>query len=212
MAGIFQAQKERMDSTRYKMRWENKSADDCMLSFEQSSQIIQPASGKLNSLSPGILTLSRLNSDWKMMAVIFCYRVGCLYAATTRKLDLLQIFLMTNAIAGLVLTMDFLLVIASKKLFIAGQEIFWQMQMVGKRIVLLILGQSTLNSKYCRNDRFKGGRSSKFNELRNPALSIGCLAGAWERCEGRPVKVLPISDQKHVITLQSKYEMSQIGD
>ena len=105
--------------------------------------------------------------------------------------------------------------IASKKLFIAGQEIFLAADADGWKENCAAhfgsIGLSIPSTVEMIDSR--GAVRLNFNELRNPALSIGCLAGAWERCEGRPVKVsYSISDQKHVITLQSKYEMSQIDD
>ena len=106
------------------------------------------------------------------------------------------------------------LAIASKKLFIAGQEIFLAADADGWKencaVYFGSIGLSIPNKVEMIDSR--GAVRLEFNELRNPALSIGSLAGAWERCEGRPVKVSYIvSNQKHVITLQSKYEMSEIS-
>jgi len=54
-----------------------------------------------------------------------------------------------------------------------------------------------------------GGVSMKFTEFPLPAITTGFIAGAWVRCEGRPVKVgLEMGDDFIEITLQSRYEIS----
>ena len=54
-----------------------------------------------------------------------------------------------------------------------------------------------------------GGIELKFRTIPCLAITVGHLAGAWVRCEGKPVKVsVERVDDFDIIQLKSKYEMS----
>jgi hypothetical protein len=54
-----------------------------------------------------------------------------------------------------------------------------------------------------------GGIELFFKEVPIPSITVGFLAGAWTRCEGRPVKVgIEIGSSSVNITLQSRYEIA----
>jgi hypothetical protein len=54
-----------------------------------------------------------------------------------------------------------------------------------------------------------GGIELIYSQVAVPAITLGMLAGAWIRSEGRPVKVdLSREDNLHRVTLQSRYELS----
>ena len=54
-----------------------------------------------------------------------------------------------------------------------------------------------------------GGIELKFNKIPLLSLTVGFLAGAWVRCEGRPVNVEVKSDEKYsIVILKSRYEIS----
>ena len=54
-----------------------------------------------------------------------------------------------------------------------------------------------------------GGIELKFTEIPLLSLTLGFLAGAWVRCEGRPVKVaIRTEDSFNFISLQTRYELN----
>ena len=103
------------------------------------------------------------------------------------------------------------LAIACKRLFIAGEELFLAADIDGwidscksffgfRGLSSPISGKS-LNSP--------GGIELKFKRVPCLAMTVGYLAGAWVRCEGRPVKVsVNRSDNFDVIRLESRHEIS----
>ena len=54
-----------------------------------------------------------------------------------------------------------------------------------------------------------GGIELKFNQIPLLSMTVGFLAGAWVRCEGRPVNVAVKNDELScIVTLKSRYEIS----
>ena len=54
-----------------------------------------------------------------------------------------------------------------------------------------------------------GGIELKFTEIPHLSLPAGLLAGAWVRCEGRPVKVsIRNENEFQFISLQSRYDLT----
>jgi hypothetical protein len=100
---------------------------------------------------------------------------------------------------------------AAKKLFIAGEELFLAADEEGwhdscnayfsPRGLSSPISVTMIDSN--------GGIQLKFNKIPLPSLTVGFLAGAWVRCEGRPVNVEVKSDENYLnVILKSRYEIS----
>ena len=101
--------------------------------------------------------------------------------------------------------------LAAKRLFIAGEEIFlaadangWLdscKSFFGPMGMSYPISSTELDSN--------GGIELKFTEIPLLSLTAGFLAGAWVRCEGRPVKVaIREEDNFTFISLQTRYELN----
>lgn len=212
-AGILQANVERIYSKRYRMRWEEKSAETCVLSLDDSNYPITASKSTGVEYTPGKPYQIEVEKGWRIDGLShFLLPVGLF-----KRLQ--------ESCAGLVANIGederqswpelgdgFLaLAIAAKNLFIAGEEIFLAADVDGWiescNAFFAPLGISTpISAKELDSH---GGIEFKFSEIPVLALTAGYLAGAWVRCEGRPVKVEIKSEENiHYITLQSRYELS----
>ena len=212
-AGILQADIERINSKRYRMRWEEKSSESCLLNLDVSNYPITASnpSGKIYEI--GLPYQIEVEKEWRIDGLSHHLIPSGLF----RRLQ--------ESCAGITANVDedernswpvvdegFLsMAIASKKLFIAGKEIFLAADADGWiescKGFFAPMGLSIPISVVPLDSN--GGIELKFNEVSIPSLTVGFLAGAWTRCEGRPVRVgLEIDDKGTKISLQSRYEMS----
>ena len=212
-AGILQADIERIKSKRYRMRWQEKSAESCILSLDESNYPITASKQTGENYSPGNPYQIEVEKGWRIDGLSH-------FLLPTGLFKRLQ-----DSCAGLVANIGederqswpelgdgFLaLAIASKNLFIAGEEIFLAADAEGwmesSRAFFSPMGLSApVDAKELDSN---GGIELKFSEIPLLALTAGYLAGAWVRCEGRPVKVDIKSEGKfQLISLQSRYELS----
>jgi len=213
LAGILQAGLERINSSRYRMLWEEKSRLTTVLTLETTSIPLTEANPVLPLHPKGDPLLIELETGWRIDGLgHFMLPIGLF-----KRLEL--------SCSGLIadITDDernswpdfgdgFLsLAIACKRLFIAGEELFLAADIDGwidscksffgfRGLSSPISGKS-LNSP--------GGIELKFKRVPCLAMTVGYLAGAWVRCEGRPVKVsVNRSDNFDVIRLESRHEIS----
>ncbi|MGB1689508.1 MAG: hypothetical protein ACPHDM_02300, partial [Candidatus Poseidoniaceae archaeon] len=101
--------------------------------------------------------------------------------------------------------------LAAKRLFIAGEEIFLAADADGWidscKSFFGPMGMSYPVSATELDSN--GGIELKFADIPLISLTVGFLAGAWVRCEGRPVKVaIHKEDNFHFISLQTRYELN----
>ena len=212
-AGLLQAAIERIDSKRYRMRWEEKTPESCILTLDESNSPVPATNQSCESYSPGSPYLIDIESEWRIDG----QRFHLLPAGLSKSLH--------GACAGLVANISdderaawpviddgFLsIAIACKNLYIAGEEIFLASDVDGWmescNAYFAQRGMSTpVSVKSLDNN---GGIELIFKEVPIPSITVGFLAGAWTRCEGRPVKVgIEVGSSSVNITLQSRYEIA----
>ena len=211
-AGIFQADFERINSKRYRMRWEEKSSENCVLTLDESDLPVVASKPRGKTFSDGDSYDIKVESSWKIDGL---------------KHHLLPVGIFTRlqeSCAGLTANISedernswpaisdgFLaFALAAKRLFIAG-EIFlaadangWLdscKSFFGPMGMSYPISSTELDSN--------GGIELKFTEIPLLSLTAGFLAGAWVRCEGRPVKVaIREEDNFTFISLQTRYELN----
>jgi hypothetical protein len=101
--------------------------------------------------------------------------------------------------------------LASFKLFIAGEDLFMALDAESwLETADVVFGEKGLGSPVmAKSIDDNGGVELHYDSLPFLPISLGMLAGAWTRCEGRPVKVeLAEDDEKIVIRLFSRYELA----
>jgi len=212
-AGMLQAAIERIDSKRYRMRWEEKSPESCILNLDDSTYPIVESNQSCDTFEPGSPYLIDVEPEWRIDG----QRFHLLPVGLFKRLQ--------DSCAGLtanvsedersvwpVIDDGFLSVaIACKKLYIAGEEIFLASDekgwMESCNSYFAPRGLSTPLSVKSIDDN--GGIELVFKEIPIPSVTVGFLAGAWTRCEGRPVKVdVEIDSSGVIIRLQSRYEIA----
>lgn len=211
-AGILQADIERINSKRYRMRWDEKSSELCILNLDESN-ISVPASKCIGEqYGPGDNYQLEVENNWKIDGLSYHLLPSGLFKR------------IQESCAGLVANISsdersawpeiddgFLaLAIASKDLFIAGEEIFLAADtdgwMESCNAFFSPMGFSKPIS--VKELDSNGGIELTYSKVSVPAITLGLLAGAWIRSEGRPVKAgLQSSNDKLVFTLQSRYEL-----
>tara|TARA_Y100001958_G_C21247091_1_gene578046 strand:- start:624 stop:1637 length:1014 start_codon:yes stop_codon:yes gene_type:complete len=212
-AGIFQADFERINSKRYRMRWEEKSSENCVLTLDESDLPVVASKPRGKTFSDGDSYDIKVESNWKIDGL---------------KHHLLPVGIFTrlqDSCAGLTANISedernswpaisdgFLaFALAAKRLFIAGEEIFLAADangwidscksFFGPMGMSYPISSTELDSN--------GGIELKFTEIPLLSLTAGFLAGAWVRCEGRPVKVaIREEDNFTFISLQTRYELN----
>lgn len=212
IAGLMQAQLERINGERYRMRWEQKSYGSCFLSLEKSNNTI-PDSKKIGSQYKSDEGLNiEVEYGWKidgvdyhMLASGIFLRLQNFCGGLTANLSEDDRSCWPDLDDGFISIAS-----ASKELFINGEEIFLAADADGwKDSCNSILGSRGLGSPLSVSTiDDKGGVQLIFKDLPTPSIVTGMLAGMWVRCEGRPVKVsLECDDDQTIITLQCKYEI-----
>ena len=213
VAGFMQAQLEKIDNRRYKMRWEQKKFSACTLSLESYSGFIPPAK-KIGKRYPRSIPYKiEIETGWKIDGVSHHLLPSGLFLR------------LQESCSGLTANVDsderecwpkvsegFLsMAIASKKIFIAGEELFLAADvddwidncknLLGSR------GLGAPDSIQSLDDY--GGVELRFSHIPIPSIAIGMLAGMWVRCEGKPVKVgVKFLEEATIITLTSRYNLS----
>ena len=192
-AGILQADIERIKSKRYRMRWEEKGSGSFRMILDHSDLPVQPSKQALENRIPKNGDFSfEIESGWKIdgqrscllplglftRLVKFSEGIICAIDADERNS---WIGLSEGALA---------MAISSKKLFIAGEEVFLAIDSEGwlesANELLRKRGIGAISKLSIIDEH--GGISVEFKERPSP-FEIGLIAGAWTRCEGRPVKV-----------------------
>ena len=212
-SGILQAQLEKIYSARYRMLWEEKSSQTTLLTLEPTSIPLTKPNPVLPLCEKGKPLLLELESGWRIDGLGHLL----LPVGIFKRLEL--------ACSGLISSIGedernswpdsgdgFLsLAIASMRLFIAGEELFLAADIKGwidscKSFFGFKGFSSPISGKSLDSP---GGIELKFNTVPCLAMTVGYLAGAWVRCEGRPVKVSVIRDDNFdIIRLESRHEIS----
>ena len=127
-------------------------------------------------------------------------------------LDWLLILVMMKDQSWPVISDGFLSVaIACKNLYIAGEEIFLASDAEGwmESCNAYFAPWDFRRQLSVRSIDDNGGIELIFKQLPIPSITVGFLAGAWTRCEGRPVKVvLEMVGSCMNIRLTSRYEIA----
>lgn len=212
-AGILQADIERINSRRYRMRWEEISSEACKLNLEETNSPIPASKSVCDTYSIGDEYRVSVESKWKIDGLSY----HLLPAGLFKRIQ--------DSCAGLVANVSederaawpkiddgFLsLAIASKNLFIAGEEIFLAADADGwmQSCDAFFSPMGFSKPISVKNIDSNGGIELIYSCASVPAITLGMLAGAWVRCEGRPVKVgFDSSGESLKIILQSRYELN----
>ena len=175
------------------MLWEEKNNQTTILNLEESNIPITAAKSSNSITEPGESLLLELEHGWKIDGLSY-------YLLPIGLFKRLQ-----ESCSGLVANIgdderqswpDFgdgflSLAIASMKLFIAGEELFLAADANGWldscNAYFGYRGYSSPISAKSIDEN--GGIELKFFTIPCLAITVGHLAGAWVRCEGKPVKV-----------------------
>lgn len=212
-AGILQADIERINSQRYRMRWEEKSSESCVLQLDKSDYPITPSNQSVEIFETGEPYTIEVEEGWRIDGLSH-------YLLPTGLFKRLQ-----DSCAGLSANIGederaswpdeddgFLsIAIASKNLFIAGEEIFLAADADGwmQSCDAFFSPMGFSKPQSVTSIDSNGGIELVFSQVAVPAITLGMLAGAWVRSEGRPVKVGLLREENSLkITLKSRYELS----
>jgi len=214
-AGLMQADIEKINSARYRMLWEEKSAETTLLTLDKTSIPLTKANSVVASQEVGEPLVLELEKGWRIDGLShFLLPIGMF-----KRLE--------NSCSGIIANIgddernswpDFgdgflSLAIACKRLFVAGEELFLAADVDGWvdscKSYFGFKGFSSPISGKALNT--PGGIELQFNTIPCLAMTVGYLAGAWVRCEGRPVKVSVIrGDNVDIIRLESRHEISSM--
>tara|TARA_Y100001954_G_C15807343_1_gene603357 strand:- start:829 stop:1848 length:1020 start_codon:yes stop_codon:yes gene_type:complete len=214
-SGILQAQLEKINSSRYRMLWEEKSPQATILTLEPTSIPLTKSKSVLPLREKGKPLLVELESGWRIDGLGHLL----LPVGMFKRLEM--------ACSGLVGNIgedernswpDFgdgflSIAIACKRLFIAGEELFLAADIDGwVDSCETFFGSrgfsSPISGKVLDTP---GGIELKFETIPCLAMTVGYLAGAWVRSEGRPVKIsVNREDNFDIIKLESRHEISSV--
>ena len=192
-AGLMQADIEKINSARYRMLWEEKSAETTLLTLDKTSIPLTKANSVVALQEVGEPLVLELEKGWRIDGLShFLLPIGMF-----KRLE--------NSCSGIIANIGddernswpyfgdgFLsLAIACKRLFVAGEELFLAADVDGwvdscKSYFGFKGFSSPISGKALDTP---GGIELQFNTIPCLAMTVGYLAGAWVRCEGRPVKV-----------------------
>lgn len=214
-AGLMQADIEKINSARYRMLWEEKSAETTLLTLDKTSIPLTKANSVVASQEVGEPLVLELEKGWRIDGLShFLLPIGMF-----KRLE--------NSCSGIIANIgddernswpDFgdgflSLAIACKRLFVAGEELFLAADVDGwvdscKSYFGFKGFSSPISGKALDTP---GGIELQFNTIPCLAMTVGYLAGAWVRCEGRPVKVSVTRDDNiDIIRLESRHEISSM--
>ena len=214
-AGLMQADIEKINSARYRMLWEEKSAETTLLTLDKTSIPLTKANSVVASQEIGEPLVLELEKGWRIDGLShFLLPIGMF-----KRLE--------NSCSGIIANIgddernswpDFgdgflSLAIACKRLFVAGEELFLAADVDGwvdscKSYFGFKGFSSPISGKALDTS---GGIELQFNTIPCLAMTVGYLAGAWVRCEGRPVKVSVTRDDNiDIIRLESRHEISSM--
>ena len=214
-AGLMQADIEKINSARYRMLWEEKSAETTLLTLDKTSIPLTKANSVVASQEVGEPLVLELEKGWRIDGLShFLLPIGMF-----KRLE--------NSCSGIIANIgddernswpDFgdgflSLAIACKRLFVAGEDLFLAADVDGwvdscKSYFGFKGFSSPISGKALDTP---GGIELQFNTIPCLAMTVGYLAGAWVRCEGRPVKVSVTRDDNiDIIRLESRHEISSM--
>ena len=212
-AGILQADIERINSRRYRMLWEEKSAETALLTLNETNLPVPNAKSYYDVYQKGESLQIEVEKGWRIDGLKYILLPVGLFKRLEESCTGLVAKISDDERKSWPQVADgFLaLALAAKKLFIAGEEIFLAADAQGwmdscesyfsPRGLASPISVNSIDSN--------GGIELLFKEIPLPSITVGFLAGAWVRCEGRPVKVeLNYADNHCHIRLQSRYEIS----
>ncbi len=212
-AGILQADIERINSERYRMRWEEKSSESCILNLEKTNSPIPASKPVCETYPAGEDYQVEVEPKWKIDGLSHHLLPAGLFKRLQESCSGLIANVSDDERAAWPQVNDgFLsLAIASKNLFIAGEEIFLVADSDGwlQSCDAFFSPMGFSKPISVREIDSNGGIELIYPSIPVPAITLGMLAGAWIRSEGRPVKVgFDSSDENLIFTLQSRYELN----
>ena len=212
-AGIFQANFERINSKRYRMRWEEKSVENCVLNFDETELNIPASKSRAKTHSAGDSYDVGVETNWRIDGLKHHLLPAGMFARLQESCAGLTANINEDERKSWPEISDGFLsfALAAKRLFIAGEEIFLAADANGwVESCKSFFGPMGMSCPVSATELdSNGGIELKFREIPLLSLTAGLLAGAWVRCEGRPVKVaIRSEDNFHFISLQSRYELN----
>ena len=212
-AGILQADIERIYSQRYRMRWEEKSSESCVLQLDKSDYPITASKQSVESFETGEPYRIEVEEDWRIDGLSHHLLPSGLFNRLQDSCAGLNANIGEDERGSWPDESDGFLsmAIASKNLFIAGEEIFLAADANGwmQSCDAFFSPMGFSKPQSVKSIDSNGGIELIYSQVPVPAITLGMLAGAWIRSEGRPVKVgLSRDENSLIITLQSRYELS----
>ena len=212
-SGLYQAGLEWLDETRYKLTWQDTSADRITLNVEKTNlQIAKPNVDKNEIAFKNPLNLE-IENEWRIdgqryhllsTGIFDRLKVSCLGLTANISEDDRTGWPRLDDVS-------LAMAIASRRNFISGEEIFLAADEEGW-ISSIIANFSRkgfgepIKVEYIDEN---GGIEITFDETRNLPLLIGLLSAAWSRCEGRPARVDCDIDKKPLkIRIFSKQQIA----
>jgi len=212
-SGLFQASLEWLEQNRYKLTWQDSSADRINLNVEKTNfQIAKPENNLTNIEFRDPLELD-IENEWRIdgqryhllsSGIFDRLRTSCLGFTANISEDERSGW---PSIDDVSLSMA----IASRKNFISGEEIFLAADEDGwvSSICAIFSNKGygePIKAEYIDKN---GGVEIMFSETTNSPLLLGLLSAAWSRCEGRPAKVECDIDKKPLkIRISSKQKIA----
>ena len=213
-AGILQADFERINSKRYRMLWDEKTEQTTLLTLEENDVSLPSAKSSSLTVELGQPLVKEIEKGWNIDGIgHFLLPVG-IFRRLHESSAGMEARVGEDERASWPDSWDdgsISIALAAKKLFIAGEDLFLAADHVGWVDCCKALfgekGLSTpLSVKPLDNN---GGIELKYSEIKCIPMTLGYLAGAWVRCEGRPVKLsLRVEDDFQYISLQSRYAVA----
>jgi hypothetical protein len=212
-AGILQADIERINSERYRMRWEEKSSESCALQLDKSDYPITASNQSVESFDIGEPYIPEVEEKWRIDGLSHYLLPSGLFKRLQDSCAGLNANIGEDERASWPDEDDGFLsiAVASKNLFIAGEEIFLAADADGwmQSCDAFFSPMGFSKPQSVKSIDSNGGIELVYSQVAVPAITLGMLAGAWVRSEGRPVKVGLLREEKLLkITLQSRYELS----
>ena len=212
-AGILQADIERINSERYRMRWEEKSSESCALQLDKSDYPITASNQSVESFDIGEPYIPEVEQKWRIDGLSHYLLPSGLFKRLQDSCAGLNANIGEDERASWPDEDDGFLsiAVASKNLFIAGEEIFLAADADGwmQSCDAFFSPMGFSKPQSVKSIDSNGGIELVYSQVAVPAITLGMLAGAWVRSEGRPVKVGLLREEKLLkITLQSRYELS----
>ena len=215
VSGILQADLEHLDGCRYRMRWEQRGPDATRLILDPSNAPLSPAGPSRNSSTyqAGSPFQIDVEAGWRIDGQQHCLLPAGMFGRIEESCaGLVAAISADERAAWPELSEGSLsMAIASYRLFIAGEELFMAIDSEGwLDTVDAVFGRKGLGTPLkVESIDSHGGVRLEYASIPLIGITLGVLAAAWTRCEGRPVKVeFSQNSASIIIELSSRHKLA----